>query len=378
MKVYICGTKKPFQYQHLQVQNIEQRLNIKDIACGANHIILLTEDNQLWVAGDNSYGELGMGTTTAESEFRRVDWDQKTKIRQITCGMHSTALITQEKNELFVCGNNEHGMLGIGNEQLYVSKFTRVQLPDGCRGVKQISMGGDHCIILGGDNNLYASGNNMNGQLGLGNTKDQYTFQRIPINLNIQQISCGYRHSLLLTKENELYVCGQNKCGQLGLGDTNQENCLLFTKCHLLSQIIQKEKVKQIFAGWYHSEILTENGILFSCGSNSHGELGDLYLPEKNFSTFRQINLLSYNVLFEKLCMTCPTGSTFILGKDRRSCFVSGFNHYYQLCLGDDVHRTDLTKVPLHFEEKEEQIYRIAHGSRVTALVTSNTKRSFA
>ena len=65
----------------------------------------------------------------------------------------------------------------------------------------------------------------------------------------------------------KVYTFGHNMNGQLGLGDT---------KNHSQPEIVKsilKKNIVMISAGWSHSFILSDQGNLYSCGSAKYGEL---------------------------------------------------------------------------------------------------------
>ncbi|CAM5120531.1 unnamed protein product [Eretmochelys imbricata] len=119
---------------------------------------------------------------------------------------------------------------------------------------------------------LFAWGANSYGQLGLGHKDDVLLPQSLKDfsckHQNIKSIAGGGGHSAVITGAGELFVCGQNKGGQLGLNHT--EDVLCFTSCTALSSVC----VIQVACGWDFTIILTGNGQVLSCGSNSFGQLG--------------------------------------------------------------------------------------------------------
>ncbi|XP_070329547.1 secretion-regulating guanine nucleotide exchange factor isoform X2 [Odocoileus virginianus] len=125
---------------------------------------------------------------------------------------------------------------------------------------------------------LFAWGANSYGQLGLGHKEDVLSAQRLDDFCKpgcIKRITGGGGHSAVVTGEGSLFVCGLNKDGQLGLGHT--EEVLCFTPCRsLLGCAIQ-----QVACGWDFTIILTENGQVLSCGSNSFGQLGVPHGPRR-------------------------------------------------------------------------------------------------
>ena len=57
----------------------------------------------------------------------------------------------------------------------------------------------------------------MNGQLGLGDTKNhsQPEIVKSVLKKNISQISAGWSHSLILTDQGNTYACGSAKYGEM-------------------------------------------------------------------------------------------------------------------------------------------------------------------
>ncbi|KAI4564689.1 hypothetical protein MJT46_019777, partial [Ovis ammon polii x Ovis aries] len=121
-------------------------------------------------------------------------------------------------------------------------------------------------------------GANSYGQLGLGHKEDVLSAQQLSDFCKsgcIKQITGGGGHSAVVTDEGSLFVCGLNKDGQLGLGHT--EEVLYFTPCKSLLGCA----VQQVACGWDFTIILTENGQVLSCGSNSFGQLGVPHGPRR-------------------------------------------------------------------------------------------------
>ncbi|XP_060033054.1 secretion-regulating guanine nucleotide exchange factor isoform X2 [Erinaceus europaeus] len=125
---------------------------------------------------------------------------------------------------------------------------------------------------------LFAWGANSYGQLGLGHKEDVL----LPQQLNnfcepecVRRLTGGGGHSAVVTDGGRLFVCGQNKDGQLGLGHT--EDVLCFTPCKFFLGC----PVQYVACGWDFTIILTENGQVLSCGSNSFGQLGVPQGPQR-------------------------------------------------------------------------------------------------
>lgn len=88
----------------------------------------------------------------------------------------------------------------------------------------------------------------------------------IPNRIKIVSVSAGSRHSLLLTSNGIVYSYGWGTLGQLGLGEC--QNVMTPTKIENLFNI------KSISAGGMHSGCVDESSKCYTWGSNGYGQLG--------------------------------------------------------------------------------------------------------
>jgi alpha-tubulin suppressor-like RCC1 family protein len=119
---------------------------------------------------------------------------------------------------------------------------------------------------------LYGWGSNEKGQLGLGQrtTLDRPVSLPLPNSVtasSLAVVKCGGAFSMLLSRSGlDLYCTGENSSGQLGLGDGLVRKA--FCRVDLSSRVL-------FFAlGAYFSLIVTQEG-LFGCGKNNYGQLGE-------------------------------------------------------------------------------------------------------
>ena len=124
------------------------------------------------------------------------------------------ALFLGTDGTVSACGNNSYGQLGDGTTSNR-STLIKINLPP----VAMIAAGGYHSLALGTDGGLSAWGDNTDGQLGDGTT----TNRLIPVKINLTQvkkIAAGDYHSLFLKTNNTVFGCGNNIDGQFGDGTT--------------------------------------------------------------------------------------------------------------------------------------------------------------
>ena len=190
---------------------------------------------------------------------------QNMEIEPFTGESHSAFLFKdQDSTYIYMFGKNIFGQLGLG-ENSYI--YEPLLLNDFPEKIKKISLGGEHSMILTTKNNLYVSGLNIFGQLGLGDYENRYNFSKVNIYNDIFKnnkeekiidIQAGAQHSLLLSNKNKVYYCGFNKNNFL---DKN-EDINLFTP--ILDEKIKDKKIKLIRAGMNISCILFDDKITFS------------------------------------------------------------------------------------------------------------------
>ena len=170
-------------------------VKIKAIAAGYYHTILLDANGNVWTAGYNKYGQLGRdenaGTIKPNSTFKQVtDGISGVKITAIATVRSHTVLL-DENNSVWTAGYNEYGQLG-RDENAGTTKpnSTFKQVTDGIGGVKitAIAAGSSHTVLLDENNSVWTAGYNYQGQLGrdenAGITKPNPTFKQAAVNPN--------------------------------------------------------------------------------------------------------------------------------------------------------------------------------------------------
>lgn len=195
---------------------------------------------------------------------------QEKTIIQITCGdYHSLAL--SKGGELFAWGQNLHGQLGVG---IILPSIQTPQIVEQLSGVPlaQISAGKAHSMALSISGNVYSWGRNDFGQLGLGHTdnKDLPSLIETLDNEKVEFLACGGSHTALLTKDGLLFTFGAGEYGQLGHNSTQNE----LRPC-LVTELVGN-RVTQIACGrWHTLAYVSDLGKVFSFGSGKEGQLGN-------------------------------------------------------------------------------------------------------
>lgn len=192
--------------------------NIKTLHAGRHNAFILTNDNKVFAAGLNNFGQLGLNNFANEKTFKEVV-----------------------------------SLRGLEIKEMYSQQYT----------VYALTNSGD----------LYGWGKNQVGQLGTGNT----TTQKLPVLImsNVKEFefgkSSGYEFNMALNKNNELYVWGSNNLHSLGLGDSIPEHRYVPTKMTFFNN----KTIKTITASSHGGFVVTEDNKLYGWGYNTYGQMGN-------------------------------------------------------------------------------------------------------
>jgi alpha-tubulin suppressor-like RCC1 family protein len=131
-----------------------------------------------------------------------------------------------------------------------------------------------HSVFLCSDGSLFACGRNDSGQLGHGDTVDKKTPQAIlSAPRHVVTLSCGQFHTAVSTSQGAVYVCGKNDYGQLGVESTTPVKVL--SKVTVPSDL---DHVVQVCCGYYHTLLLSSNGVTAGFGRNDYGQVSTICL----------------------------------------------------------------------------------------------------
>lgn len=257
------------------------------LGCGFHHSMALTYSNELYVWGSNEFGQLGLDDTVNRNSPQKINI---TNVKQFSCGSYHSMILTYS-GKIYVWGNNDCGQLGLGDflNRSTPQKLSGADLPK----FKQIVCQDNCSLAITETNEIYVWGYNNNGQLGLGDRDNRNTPHKLNFDhsVDVKEIICGDKCSIALTYSNEVYVWGNNRNGQLGLGDYNDR----YTP-HKLIFPAEREKIKQIVRGDYHSMAITNSNEVFIWGYNRYGQSGFGFTIEQN--TPQKLNVPNIKQIF--------------------------------------------------------------------------------
>lgn len=211
---------------------------------------------QLWVAGDNTFGELGDNTTINRSSLVQVSGSW-TMIRM----GNSTVGIDSNYN-LYGWGQNTYGQVGDGTT---INRSSPVIL-DGVNRYVNAYVADVHKIAMREDFTLWSWGRNNTGQLGLGDTNNRSRLVQIGLS-SWYMASVHEGGGVAIKNDSTLWTWGLNTGGQLGDSTTANK-----------SSPIQVGSL-----GWksiteYHNTTMhavDQLDNIYGWGTNTNGDIGD-------------------------------------------------------------------------------------------------------
>ncbi|MCF7923489.1 MAG: hypothetical protein K9L64_00100 [Candidatus Izimaplasma sp.] len=201
----------PWEEVSPEASNITDNFNLDidefviKIIIGKNHAIALTNNSRVFTWGSNESGQ--MGTNDYEASLLPVDiteeinLGEKEDIIDIAIGYDHSGVLT-DLGRLYVFGDNTYGQLGLGNE------IKEVKLPEEIsenitttESITRIKFGHNSSAVITGEN-VYVFGNNDSGQLGIGNNSSVYS----PTQIDLSFISEGQVVNYIVAEELTLLV----------------------------------------------------------------------------------------------------------------------------------------------------------------------------
>lgn len=177
-------------------------ITASNVAGGGYHSIALKGDGTVWSWGLNSYGQLGNGINTygcsnsSEYSCAPVQASGITGITAIAGGYyHSIAL--KNNGTVYTWGQNSYGQLGLGSGS---TDSRYIPYPVSDLTATAVVGGGYHTVAVS-DGKVYAWGWNDYGQLGDGSATVRYTPVLISGSLSlggIFAVAAGERHTVVL------------------------------------------------------------------------------------------------------------------------------------------------------------------------------------
>ena len=353
---------------------------VAQVAVGAFHSLVLTTTGKLYAFGLNNFGQLangdGNGLTTGEASLTLIPGFGNGPVVSIAAGAYHSLAVTST-GQLYAFGENQDGQLGqaantTANPTPTLVRFPRlVGRPNEQPHITAVAAGDDDSFAVTSAGELYAFGDNSNGQLGTptGFGSSDPTPTRIILPAPVAAVAAGADYTFAVTSTGQLYAFGHNQFGQLGIPTATQQTATPT----LVTLQAEKGVVTQVAAGRGQTLVATSSGQLYAFGYNWYGQLGNA----TNIGTTNAnpgpalVTLPAANGLVVQVSAT--DNSSFAVTSTGQ-LFAFGFNDFGQLGLaansGTAGPNPDPATVLLPGGERVETVARGSYATHTLVVVS--------
>ncbi len=230
------------------------------VQAGFQHTCGVTGGNA-YCWGDNQFGQLGDPGSTGFTRTSPVLVAGRLAFKWVDPGAKHTCGLTTS-SQVFCWGSNSSGQLGDGTTAYHLAPGPIA----GNRLYKQVSTGSVHSCALGIDHKAYCWGENVSGQIGDGTTSRRLVPRAVAGGRSYRGLSAGGSQNCAVDLARHSYCWGSNADGALGDGTTINRSVPVATRGGLVFQMLN--------AG-LHSCGVTTGGSAYCWGYNGFGEIGD-------------------------------------------------------------------------------------------------------
>ncbi|XP_062922107.1 uncharacterized protein LOC134355712 isoform X4 [Mobula hypostoma] len=120
-------------------------VNVQAAACGQQHVVCVSGDGEVFSWGNGKFGKLGLGNDDNSCLPIKVTFEEQIFIKDVKCGLDGTMFLT-DTGSLLACGNNQYNKLGLNERRGLLMQMTML--------FARIISCGETFSVAGTDNNI--------------------------------------------------------------------------------------------------------------------------------------------------------------------------------------------------------------------------------
>jgi alpha-tubulin suppressor-like RCC1 family protein/competence protein ComGC len=257
---------------------------MKALSSGNNSTCAIASDNLGYCWGLNTSGQLGNNSTTSSSSAVAVTMTGalagKT-LKNIATGGSSACAIASD-NLVYCWGDNSYGQLGDGTttpSSVPVAVNTAGVLSG--KTIKNIAVAGNFACVIASDSKVYCWGDKSFGRLGDATSSGNSS---VPVAVVWTGVLSGKTaksidtatsggHTCIIASDNKAYCWGQGSAGQLGNSATT--STVSSPVAVVTNDALSGKTLSSIAVNGSHTCTIATTGLAYCWGSNTSGRLGD-------------------------------------------------------------------------------------------------------
>ena len=325
-----------------------------------NSVLALLSDGSVWAWGSDQRGQLGDGAADSTPHATPARVPSLSGVTGVaTSGLHSLAV--KNDGTVWAWGDNSSGELGLGTSDINAHP-TPVQVPISDVVVVNTTGQDGASFAIKRDGTLWAWGANNYGQLGIGSNTEADTPTQVPGLSDIMAVQTAGGHSIALKRDGTVYTFGESASGQGGNGSLNGTNTP--------AQVTGLTDVAAISAAIFHNAVVKRDGTVWTWGIDDaggnpnsagyNGAAGQLGYPATQTNSYQAGRACQFGAY-------CQTRPKQVPGVDGAVAVVAGHGH--TLALGAPL-QPAATETPTPTVATETPTPMATPGTLFTAPVT--------
>lgn len=268
-----------------QIESLPKQKRIVQIVASDNYSMALLEDGTVWVAGSNNEGVLGMEARANFITFTKVTSLPVDKRVIMLAAGQLGSFVQLEDDSIWVAGTDEFGQLGLAGKMSNV--YQHLAIFDRLPPCVAIATASKHSVFLLADGTVWALGciddlSPMGQPASRHQGLKEGCYSLTQINLPFKaacvvDIAVSNRGvTFIITSDGKLWGAGNGFEWQLGLGHQMSVNGLT-----QITTLPQDKRVQQVVASDGFTFVVLEDGSVWCAGNNASGQLGLSHLKAR-------------------------------------------------------------------------------------------------
>ena len=323
------NTGLPTSTGPVELTQIHTIYGAEKIAVGENHTLMIDRQRRLYGTGNNKYRQAASRPASMIQGFELSA--DAILWKDIACGTnHSLGL--DKDGLLYAWGQGSYGQLGTGAAVGQIPVPTLIGPPH--KVWKAVYAFDNASFAVDVDGNAHAWGQNMYGKLGVNSSAA--TIPTIsPVKMPpCLEIAPGRNHTVFISIDGLLFSCGQNITGALGDAAFGTGNLLA-------PRLVNYPGTwRRVAAGENFSAGIWEDGTPRTWGMANYGQLG-------TGNTATQRNIVKPAVITDAECIDVGAGQSHVMfALADGGIFSAGLNQYGQLGTRDRLQKAVPVNIP--------------------------------
>ncbi len=250
------------------------------ISLGLFHTIALDSSGNAHAWGSNSHGQIGIGNTTRQQIPVNISTYNGSilgvRLTQVI-GSITFSYALDISGNVHSWGRNDVGQLGTdATIPSDVTRPTRVNFGSlvGVH-VASIAAGGGNGLAIDSSGRLHIWGENVSGQIGNNTTSSHVSTPVLSAsgslaNVRVRSVACGTANVIVLDTSGNIHAWGNNMHGQVGIGNSIQQRLPINITAN---GSLNQSRIVQVASMQWAVFALDASGRMHSWGQNPNGEL---------------------------------------------------------------------------------------------------------